>query len=284
MPCKEGFVSFGRYRTWFQVIGPSVVTDKRPVLCLHGGPGLPHDYLQPLDRLATAGWQVIFYDQLGCGNSDAHTDPSLCTIETFVQELEAVRTQLDLQEVHLFGHSWGGLLAQEYVLTRPRGVISLIAASTLASMPLLIAEIRRLRLALPPEYRDRVEAATVLAFTRAHGCRLNEWPDCLIRSFNKYLQNDFVSRTMLGPSVLQIEGRLRNRDISDRLKEIDLPVLVSCGRYDYTTPVVARQIAGGIRNSELRIFENSSHTSHLEEPDAYLEAVEAFLVRGEGGG
>lgn len=105
----EGTVPFRGYRTWYQVVGelpPRGGT--APLLVLHGGPGLPHDYLGGLAELAERGRTVVFYDQLGCGRSDHPDDQTLWVMDTFVEEIEAVREGLGLQDIHLFGHSWGG--------------------------------------------------------------------------------------------------------------------------------------------------------------------------------
>lgn len=108
---SEGFVSFHGHQVWYCIVKPDQEDSKKlPLLCLHGGPGVPHDYLEPLEALASpaagiaaTGRRVIFYDQLGCGNSDRPTDPTLYSIDLFKEELVAVRSALDLEQVHLFG-------------------------------------------------------------------------------------------------------------------------------------------------------------------------------------
>jgi proline iminopeptidase len=90
----EGRVEVPGGRVWYQIVGadrPGV-----PLLCLHGGPGMPHDYLEPLADLA-ASRPVIFYDQLGCGRSDQPDDDSLWTTDRFVEELAVVRDALGLE-------------------------------------------------------------------------------------------------------------------------------------------------------------------------------------------
>ena len=158
----EGFVPFRGYRTWYRVAGEGEEPGKLPLLCLHGGPGGTHDYLEPLEGMAETGRRTIFYDQLGCGRSDLPDDPSLWTVELFVDEVRAVREALGLERVHLFGNSWGGMLAMEYALTRPPGLASLVLASAPASIPQWIEETGRLRAQLPAEVQevlDRHEAA-----------------------------------------------------------------------------------------------------------------------------
>src|SRR5204863_2516161 len=117
----------------------------------HGGPGAPHDYLENLEALATDTRRVIFYDQLGCGHSDQPDDTSLWRVERFADELATVRRELGLDRVHILGQSWGGMLAIEYALRQPAGLVSLILSNTTPSIPLWIAEANRLRAELPPE-------------------------------------------------------------------------------------------------------------------------------------
>jgi len=115
----EGFVAVPGGRVWYRSVG----ADGIPLLCLHGGPGFPHDYLEELEGLAP-GRRVVFYDQLGCGRSDRPDDPSLWTVDRFVEELAVVRESLGLERLHLFGSSWGGMLAIQYVLDRQPPLVS----------------------------------------------------------------------------------------------------------------------------------------------------------------
>jgi len=91
VPFHEGSIPFHGYKTWYRIVGDQDDKGKFPLLCLHGGPGMSHDYLEPLEAIAQTGRQVIFYDQLGCGNSDHPHDPNLWTIELFVDEVTARR-------------------------------------------------------------------------------------------------------------------------------------------------------------------------------------------------
>src|SRR5207247_9365395 len=135
-----------------------------PLLCLHGGPGFTHNYLEPLEDLADRR-RVIFYDQLGCGRSDRPGDTSLWTVSRFVEELVIVRDALGLDRLHLFGSSWGGMLAMQYALTRPPGLASLVLSSSPASIPVWAEEANRLRGELPADVQgalDEYEAAGTL--------------------------------------------------------------------------------------------------------------------------
>src|SRR2546421_9061292 len=129
-PVEEGFIPFHGYNTWYRIIGDREKPGKLPLLTLHGGPGACHDYLEPMEALAATGRRVIFYDQLGCGHSAVPSNPSLWTVELYVDEVNAVREALGLDRVHVLGQSWGGMLGMEYALTQPAGLASLIIQSS----------------------------------------------------------------------------------------------------------------------------------------------------------
>jgi len=161
----EGFVPFRGMRTWYRVAG-DLGSGKAPLLLLHGGPGTGSDAFLPLEALASSGRAVVRYDQIGCGYSDRPRDSRLWTIGTFVDELEAVRRELQLDRVHLLGWSWGGMLALEYLLTRRQDVQSLTLASSPVSVGMWSEEARRLRDGLPEHMTRamrRFEAAYVAA-------------------------------------------------------------------------------------------------------------------------
>ena len=294
LPIKEDFVSFRGYNVWYRIVGECEAPGKLPLLCLHGGPGATHDYLEPLEAMAATGRRVIFYDQLGAGNSDHPNKPTMWTVPLFVEELGVVRRALGLERVHILGQSWGGMLGMEYALTQPAGLDSLIVADSPASIPQWVAEANRLRAELPPEVQktllkheavgttdDPAYEEAMLVFYRRHVCRLDPWPDCLNRTFEKLVQNPEVYNTMNGPSEFHVIGILKEWDIVNRLGEIRMPTLVIGGRYDEATPAITETIYRGIPDSERIIFENSSHMPHLEETERYMQVLTNFLDRVE---
>ena len=294
IPIKEGFVSFRGHMVWYRIVGDREGPGKLPLLCLHGGPGGTHDYLEPLEAMAVTGRRVIFYDQLGAGNSDHPHNPSMWTVELFVEEVGVVRHVLGLERVHILGQSWGGMLGMEYALTQPAGLASLIVADSPASMPQWVAEANRLRAELPPDVQEillKHEAAgttddpayqeAMLVFYRRHVCRLDPWPDCVNKTFEKLAQNPEVYHTMNGPSEFHVIGTLKDWNIVNRLGEIRVPTLVIGGRYDEATPAITETVHRGIPGSEWVIFEHSSHTPHLEEPERYRQVLDQFLSRVE---
>jgi proline-specific peptidase len=275
-----------------QGLGTSEVRGQLPLLVLHGGPGVPHDYLEPLEDLAASGRRVIFYDQLGCGNSDHPKDKSLWTVNLFVDEIRAVREHLGLDRIHLLGHCWGGMLAMEYMLTQPSGVESLIVSNSPASMAQFVEGTRQLRAQLPADVQEtltRSEATgatqtkayqdAVMTFYKRHLVRMDTWPEYVTRAFEKFAAAQDVYSTLKGASELTITGTLKNWDIRNRLGDIHVPTLVIGGRYDETLPEVSQTVQQGISGAEWALFENSSHCPFVEERARYIQVVDTFIGR-----
>jgi L-proline amide hydrolase len=247
-----------------------------PLLVLHGGPGSTHLALDGLGALAEEGRRVVFYDQLGSGESDRPDDPSLWTVETFLEQLRSVRERLELERMHLFGSSWGGMLALEYALEQPDGLASLVLNSTPTSAPRWAKEAKQLHDELPPGLGEK-EAEE--EFFRRHICRLDPQPEALKRSREQFGKQ--VYETMWGPNEFTVTGTLEDWDVIDRLGEIRVPTLITSGRYDECTPALVEPLHRGLEGSEWVLFENSAHMPYLEEPEPYLELVGSFLERVE---
>ena len=294
-PTSEGRIPFKGYETWYQVWGDEDAPGKFPLLCLHGGPGAAHDYLEALAALTATGRRVIFYDQLGCANSGIpESRPELWTVGLYVEEVDVVRQALGLERTHLLGQSWGGMLGMEYALTQPQGIVSLTIASSPCSMALWLEEANRLREDLPAEVQQTLLAheaagttdspeyeAAMSVFYRRHVCRTDPMPEPVQRSFAKLAANPEVYHTMNGPSEFHVVGTLKTWDVCDRLGEITIPTLVTSGRFDEATLLIAETVTRGIPGAQWVVFEESSHMAHAEQPEAYIEVLDAFLGQVE---
>lgn len=289
---REGYIDVPGGKVWYREIG--IERKGIPLLALHGGPGAPHDYLEPIEALGDER-PVIFYDQLGCGNSDRPDDPALWTINRFVEELEQVRKSLGLNTVNILGQSWGSMLAFDYVLERkPTGVRSLVFSGPCLSMSRWMTDQQAYLAAMPETIRNVIyekEASgdtnsqeyreAMMYYYRRHLCRLDSWPDCLNRTFEK--MGTSVYEHMVGPSEFTITGTLGDYERTDRVKEITQPILFTCGRYDEATPETTARYHRMHTHpgSEFVILENASHEHHLEKPEEYLHIVRDFLRKQE---
>lgn len=287
MKAGDGYVDVPGGKVWYEIVGEG---SGIPLLCLHGGPGIPHDYLEPLGRLGDAR-PVVFYDQLGCGKSKGPTDPALFTIDRHIAELDAVREALELSAVHILGQSWGGSLAISYALRHPRGVRSYLFSSPSFSTAQWERDADRLRAELPPDVERTLRhheehdwtscpeyLAASLVYYRRHVCRMDPWPDSLERAF---AAEGPQYKVMWGPTEFRCVGTLKDFDVMDQIATVTTPSLFTCGYYDEATPETTRRCSEMMPDSEFVVFSNSGHVSHLEESERYLQVTADYLARVE---
>lgn len=258
-----------------------------PLLVLHGGPGMNHEYLLPLADLADER-PVVFYDQLEAGASERPADPANWNVARFLEEIDAVRTALGLGQVALFGNSWGGTLAAAYGAQRPDGLRSLVLSSPLIRTDIWIADNEQYRNALPENLKtimaaceaegrtdDPAYQAAVDVFYRRHLCRTDPWPDFLDRSLAN--MNLTCYEAMWGPNEFTCTGVLAGYDGTDGLGRIEVPTLFTCGAFDEATPHSTEAFAARVDDAEFQVFTSSSHMAFIEERDAYVACLRKFL-------
>ena len=282
----EGTIAVPGGAVWFKRVGggPGL-----PLLAIHGGPGLPHNYLRSLERLADER-EVIFWDQLGCGNSKCPSNIGLWTMERSVAEMDAVVKALGLSRFHVFGNSWGGMLAQQYALDAASGATSLVISNSTASMPQFSEMVSRLKSDLDPATQsaiDRHEAAgtthsaeyqaAIRTWNETYLCRVRPWPADLEDAFRS--MGTEIFETMFGSSDFHIVGTIRSWDVFDRLAEIALPTLIIAGRYDECVPEHMWEMHQRITGSRFELFESSAHMPFIEEPERFDHVMRDFLRR-----
>ena len=336
---SEGFVTFRGYRTWWSRYTPSGPGEGHvPLIAVHGGPGMPWVLDDSaLEWAGHLGRPVVFYHQVGCGRSDRPDDPSLWSVEFFVEELANLRHELSLDEAHLYGISWGGMLTLAYLLTQPAGVRSVVLASAIPSVPLFEQEALRLVDGMPapvrsvlrraqpaagparrgsgqvlpgltdqqisakgrqlarllplfdnplatgaawvgswlPALRPTATQVAELAYVRRHICRLDPLPPAAVGMMAA--GNPELYEVMWGPVECQPTGLLRDFDVTDRLNEIQVPALVISGVADEVTPVQSKLLADRLPDARWVLFQHSSHTAILEEPEHHWAVVHDFL-------
>ena len=289
-PESTGTVDVAGGRIWYRSNGDRH-KDKTAVIAVHGGPGVPHDYLLPLTALS---WErrVILYDQLDVGKSDKPGDPKNWTVERFVSEIDALRKTLGLETIHLFGNSWGGTIAAEYAIGRPQGLSSLTLSGPLLSTSRWIADNDDYIRALSHEAQEALArsggrgadhdpkvAMAVAEYNRRHLCRIDPWPDFLENAMNG--TNTTVYNTMWGPTEFICTGTLQRYDCTSRLSHIQAPTLVICGQYDESAPSSCHEFSKLIPGAQLGVIPNASHLPFIERPDPFMVILRTFLKECE---
>ena len=283
----EGTVSFRDGETWYAVSEPAnraPGSHLLPLVVLHGGPGMTHDYLRALADLFDDR-QVVLYDQFGSGNSSHRPgwDAKEWTPELFVEQLRGLVTHLGFAEAggfHLLGHSWGGMLAQEYTFTRPVGLASLTLSDTSASATGIVESIAALLAPISAEEPDEQVQRNV--FFMRHVCRLDPTPDDFVRALELVGANPTVFAAMMGPTG-DATGTLHGWTGVPRLPEIAVPTLVLAGEYDELQPTAWQPLADHIPGARTHVFADASHVPYLEVPDKYHAVVAPFLAEHDGG-
>jgi len=291
-----GFSSEGRVAVHGGTLWHGVCGDLRadtPLLVIHGGPGMTHDYLHPLCALADKR-PVIFYDQLDAGLSDRPNDPANWHVSRFLDEIDALRSALGLDQLNLLGNSWCGTLAAAYAARRPLGLERLILSSPLIHTQTWIADNAAHRADLPaetvaimleceaqgrlsdPAYLDAVDM-----FYRRHLCRTDPWPESVNQTFER--MNEVCYAAMWGPNEFTCTGVLRDYDGTPGLPQIMAPTLVTCGRHDEATPQSTARFAAMIRGARFEVIEDASHMAFVERPEIYTSLLRSFLDADQAG-
>lgn len=289
-----GTVDYLGYQTWYRVTGNlDPGADKAPVVIVHGGPGMAHNYCLAMADLAGDGRAVIHYDQLGCGNSTHLPDrgAEFWTVQLFVRELRNLVDALGVgTRFHLLGQSWGGMLSPEFMVADGKGVLSLTICDSPASMPLWLDAAATLRAELPEDVQEALQqhedAGTtdsagyqeaVDVFYAKHVCRVQPLPQDVQDSFDQADADPTVYYTMNGPSEFHVIGTLKEWSIVDRLEQITIPTLVVAGSHDEAMPMVWRPFLDRIPGAHSHVFPDSSHMPHIEEREDFTAVVGSFL-------
>jgi L-proline amide hydrolase len=291
-PSVKGALPFGKYETWYRVTG-ELHSGRPPVVVVHGGPGSTHDYLLALAALADFGWPVVHYDQIGNGGSShlPGRPPGFWVVQLFLDQLDGLLQGLGIErEYVLFGQSWGGMLSAKHAAARPPGLRRLVIANAPASYQLWAEAMSVLRAQLPPAVeatlrrheaagttRDSEYLEAMNVFYARHVCRLSVWPKEVQASFMEILNDPTVYYTMNGPSEFHVIGTLRDWSVIEGLSDIAVPTLLVSGRYDEATPATVQPFYDLIPNARWEVFENSSHSPHVEEPELFIEVMIDFL-------
>ncbi len=280
----EGFMPFADTKVWYRISGHG---DQTPVLLLHGGPGAPSYYLNPLGELA-ADRPVIFFDQPGCGRSGSVKDLSVVDVNYFVEVVKQLCLHLGLSECYLYGQSWGGLLALEYYLQHPGRVKAMILSSPLISTTRWLQDTDSLIGTLPADIQNAIRKHEASAsfdspeyqhamqvFYDHFLARKQPWPEDMLTTFEQMGLD--VYNHMWGPSEFTSNGLLRYYDRSESLKDVNVPVLFLCGEFDEARPATIGDYHHMTPGSKMHVVQGAAHMTMHDAPGKDVALIRAFL-------
>jgi proline iminopeptidase len=258
-----------------------------PLIVIHGGPGLNHDYFLPHLLTLSKNHRLIFYDQRACGQSSAKLDSAQVTMSWLINDIEGIRTTLGLGKITVMAHSWGGLLGIRYAAEYPQNVNALILVNTISPRS--------------GEFEAETNATTISRFTKADSTlrvqtiRSDAFRAGDVKAFNTVfmltfkpafydpvysdslhlnLPIDFVAKRKV---VFFMANELRSYDHYSLLKDIKCPTLIIHGDYDAIPEALPEKIKRNIKNSEVKTIAKAGHFPFIEKREEFLGAVNLFL-------
>lgn len=279
---RQGLLSLDDARIFYEIVGSG-----EPIIVVHGGPGLDHEYLQPgLDALGATN-TLVYYDQRGTGRSAANLDESGINFDAFVEDIDRLRDALGYDRVSVLGHSFGALIALEFARRYPDRTRALILMNPVEPgsrfreetmerlerrrSPEVTEEMARIRESEGFEARD---PATLSRFYRLSYQPLVEDPEVVER-----LDLDLAGTTARqGQDVARLLGTsLGTVEWWDRLSAIEVPTLVLHGRHDAPPTDMARELAEAFPLGTFQVLD-SGHFPYMEDRQGLLSAVSSFFA------
>ena len=260
-----------------------------PLLVLHGGPGLFHNYLVPHFNSLAADYQIIFYDQRGCGKTDFPSDTSSINIDSYVEDLEVLRIKLEIDKLNLVGHSWGSLLATNYAKKYPEKLKRLILISPAPGNPDYFDETfdnmqkkrseedtkELVKTMMSAGFEKREELAFKKAITL--GDKVNLVDQTKVDELYEAMTFDKVSASNLMLVNSLLERTYFNFNIIDGLEVIKCPTLIIVGDLDNVPFASTQAIQENIMGSKLDVIKKSCHYPFFESPKEFKHSIKNFL-------
>jgi proline iminopeptidase len=292
----EGYVDAGGVLIYYTSFGQGP-----PLLIVHGGPGASHDYFLPhLVPLARHN-RLIFIDERGSGRSQRLDDPAGYTVENMVEDVEAVRLELNLGKFALMGHSYGGVLAQAYALKYQQNLSKLILCSTFYSTSKMNEVFQKQLAAMTPELRERIQKLEKDGlFGHGKDYEKNRYPEDYMKAawgegYHPYIfqRHPDANEDPLAQGVMSwdlyremwgshgefvIDGNLKSVEYGDRLTSIHVPTLITVGDHDECDPSLARYMSDKIIGSKLAVLPQSGHMTFVDQPELFIQTVDGFLA------
>ncbi|WP_435868547.1 alpha/beta fold hydrolase [Bacillus mycoides] len=289
---KDGelYLDISGIKHWCKVAGAAHNTV--PLIIVHGGPGGNHYVFErTLGMKLEEYLTVVYYEQRGCGRSEAPQDDNAYSINTLAEDLEELRKRLNINKVNLLGYSFGGQLCLEYALTYPEAVEKMVLQAPLlddydevykvqiegflkvteGNMKEQISIISKSEISLK-EKNNQVwnivdtEVVDRLLFKNQEFAKLNRslWEESHLNNTGKMSKVIFETKSIV--------------PLIERINDLEQDTCVIVRVYDYNTGVeMSKRITSHMKNSKLVIFENSAHFPDIEETDNVCETIIEFL-------
>ena len=291
---REEYVDYLGYKTYVKIFGEQKDNGKLPLFMLHGGPGACHNYLLPYAEIADLDDRmVIFYDQIGCGKSAIpHQEDDFYNYDLWINEFYVVKEALGIKDCHLFGSSWGGMLAMLLALHDDTGFHSITINSSPVRIQTWLDEANRLIKYLPEHMQEAIAEAE-----RTGDYSTPEAQEAAAEYYKRHVYGmyppypDYIAATdegmgecymvMQGASEFVVTGKMKDWDVREDVKNIKVPCMALSGTDDEGTPLTIKEGVDCIPGCEWVLIPGAVHTAHTLKPDESFAAVMDFMHRHE---
>ena len=278
------YIDIGTAKIYFDTAGtqlelePERVSERPTLIVMHGGPGFDHTTMRPyFDRFADSH-QVFYIDHRGNGRSTG--EPSTWNLAQWGDDVKAICDALGIKRPHVYGNSFGGMVAMSYAARHPEHPAKLILSSTAARMRLddTYAMMQKLG-------GDRARAVAEKFWTSPDEQARADYMEVCMPLYNPAPNPEQMAarkRALMRGEVMEhfILGEMRTMDARDGLANITCPTLILAGGHDPITPVAcSEEIAGHIKEelTELQIFQHCGHGVHRDDPEKAEHVLRRFL-------
>jgi len=264
-------------------VEPTSMREKPVAFVIHGGPGSDHSgFRGPLAPL-TEKLQLVYFDHRGSGRS-ARGDKGRYTLDENVEDMEALRRYLGLGPIVSIGTSYGGMVAMAHAARHPQSVSHLVLVVT-AAHSAFIPRSREIvsqrgtpqQVALCEDlYAGRIDTPEkLLDYHHLMGPLYSKRYD--VQGSRERLGRGIHSSDALNAAFAP-GGFMHTMDLRPELAAIRAPTLIIAGRHDWIcAPEFSEEIHRLIPGSKLRIFEESSHSIRVDEPERLRREILEFV-------
>jgi proline iminopeptidase len=282
---KQDYVEVNNGKLYYQTFGKG----GKPVIVLHGGPGLDQGYLLPQMLELAKNHEVTFYDQRGCGKSfNTPFNDQVINTKQYIEDLEALRKKLGHEKIALVGHSWGGLLAMYYAARYPNNISHLVLIGSLSptqrGFQAFMKEYNQRMAPLKTEM-DQIQSSkafkdgdpkTVEAF-----CHLIFKEYFIDKKDVDKLSVHFTAES--APNVFKVHNFFvknlfsKTYDLRKKLKKTKFPTLILHGDRDIIPVSTTKETKQAFPHAKLVVYKNKDHLLFIEAPQQFFSDLNEFL-------
>ncbi len=279
---EEGLKSVNGTRLYVKQMG-----EGEPLLVIHGGPGLSHDYfLPPIEALAK-NFRLILFDQRASGRSDINLDAADISLNHFVQDIAGVLDVLKIERAHVLGHSFGGLLAMKFATEYPGRVQSLILCNSVAASKEFDELSRQKQQQVVTEYDNKLRAeifasddfkdGSPAAYDKLLKVNFKRafYDTLLVDKLELRLNENFSKSSKL---LFGLSADLVSYDLHPALAGLSIPALIIHGAADLIPVEVSQKLKNTLPNAKLVIMERSGHFPFIEEEKEFSSILTSFII------